>query len=104
MDHFLSSLYEISVAIKVCLDVINILQKGGFRLTKFISNILSILEALRTNNVSPKLTKINLSVNDIQIERAFGILWSPETDTFHVKYALKSLLATKRGISNKFYL
>ena len=38
MDDFLSSFYEISVAIKVCVDVINILQKGGFRLTKFISN------------------------------------------------------------------
>ena len=45
-----------------------------------------------------KLTEINLSVNDIQMNQASGILWNPETDTFHIKYTLKSVLATKRGI------
>ena len=98
MDDFLSSFHEISVATKVCVDVINILQKGSFRLTKFISNNCSILQALPTNNVSPKLTETNLSVNDIPIERALEILQNPETDIFHIKYTLKSILATKRGI------
>ena len=74
MDDFLSSFHEISVAIKVCVDVINILQKGGFRLTKFILNNRLILQASPTNSVSPKLTEINLSVNDIPIEQALGIL------------------------------
>ena len=98
MDDFLSSFHEISVVIKVCVDVTNILQKGVFRLTKFISNNLSLLQALPTSNNSPTLTEMNLSVNDIPIERAFGILWNPETDTFHIKYTLKSVLTTKRGI------
>ena len=98
MDDFLSSFHEISVAIKVCLDVINISQNGGLRLTKFISNNHSLLQAFPTSNISPKSTEINLSVNDIPIERAFGILWNPETDIFHIKYTLKSVLTTKRGI------
>ena len=98
MDDFLSSFYEISVAIKVCVDVINILQKGGFRLTKFISNNRSLLQALPTSNISPKLTEINLSVNGIPIERVFETLWTPETDKFHIKYTLISVLTTKRGI------
>ena len=74
MEDFLSSFHEISVAIKVCLDVMNTLQNGGFRLAKFISNNRSIHQALPTNKVSPKLTEINLSVNDISIEWALGIL------------------------------
>ena len=94
----MSSFHEISVAIKVCVDVINILQKGGFRLTKCISNNRSLLQTLLTSHISPKLTEINLSVNDIPIERALGILWNPEADTFYIKYKLKSVLATKRGI------
>ena len=57
-----------------------------------------LLQTLPTNNISPKLPEINLSVNDISIERALGILWNPETDTFHIKYTLKSVLTTKRGI------
>ena len=68
MEDFLSSFHEISVAIKVCLDVMNTLQNEGFRLAKFISNNRSIHQALPTNKVSPKLTEINLSVNDISIE------------------------------------
>ena len=56
MDDSLSSFHEISVAIKVSLDTINILQKKRFRLTKFISNNRSILQALPTNNISLKLT------------------------------------------------
>ena len=98
IDDFLSSFHEISVAIKLFVDVINIFQKGAFRLTKFISNNRSLILAFPTSNISPKLTEINLSVNDIPIERALGILWNPETDTFHIKYTLKSVLATKRGI------
>ena len=98
MGDFLSSFHKISVAVKVCVDVINILQKGGLRLTKFISNNRSLLQALPTSNISPKLTEINLSVKDIPIERALGVLWNPETDTFHIKYTLKSVLTTKRGI------
>ena len=52
MDYFLSSFHELSVAIKVCIDVISMLKKGGFRLTKLISNDRSVLHALPTNNVS----------------------------------------------------
>ena len=95
MDEFLSPFHKISVAMKVCVDVINTLQKEAFRLAKFISNNCSILEDLPTNNVSPKLAKINLSVNDIPIEQALGISWNPETDTFHKKYTLKSVLTTR---------
>ena len=98
MDDFLSSFHEISDALKVCVDVINILQKGDSRLTKFISNNRSMLQALPTSSVSPKLTEINLAVNDILIERSVGILWNPEKDIFHVKYTLKSVLATKRDV------
>ena len=98
MDNFLSSHHEISVAIKVCADVINMLQKRDFRLTKYISNNCSILQSLPKNNVSPKLTEIILSVNYIPIERALGILWNPEMDTFYIKYTIKSVIAVKRGI------
>ena len=67
-------------------------------MTKFISNNRSLLQALPTSNISLKLTEINLSVKDIPIERALGILWNLETDTFRIKYTLKSVLTTKRGI------
>ena len=57
-----------------------------------------MFQTLPRNSVSTKLTEINLSVNDIPMERALGTLLNPETDTFHIKYTFKSVLATKRGI------
>ena len=97
MDNFFSSFHEISAPIKVCLDIINIILKEAFRLTKFVSNNRSILQILPTNNISPKLTEINLWVN-LTIERPLGILWNAEKETFHIKYALKLALAIKQGI------
>ena len=100
MSNFLSLFHEISDVIKVCIDDINILQKRSFRLTKFNSNNRSILQALPSDKVSPKITEINLSVNDIAIELPLGILWNLGTDIFHInnKYTLISVLATKQGI------
>ena len=102
MDNFLSSFHEISFAIKVFVNVINMLPKGGFQLTKFISNNCSVLQALPTNNFSPKLAKINLSVNDIPIEQALGILWNTEMDTFHRKYTLTTEQDILSLTSSKF--
>ena len=42
-----------------------------------------------------KTNRNQLSVNDILIEQCLEILWKPETDTFHKKYTLKSVLAAK---------
>ena len=41
-------------------------------------------QALSTeiNQNQPKSTEINLSVNDISLQRALGILWNPEPDSF----------------------
>ena len=56
MYNFLSSFHKTSDAVKVFIDVINMLQKGGFLLTKFILKNRLILQALPKNNVSQKLT------------------------------------------------
>ena len=72
--------------------------KGRFPINQILFRSSSILQVLPKNHVSPKLTDINLIINDIPIEQALGILWNLETDTFHIKYTVKSVLATKWGI------
>ena len=98
MDDFLSSFHDTAEAIKICSNVINILSQGGFRLHKFISNNRSILSSLPQANVSPKITAIDLDLNEIPVERALGILWNPQSDIFKIKYALKPVSTIKRGI------
>ena len=99
MDNFLSQFQEISVEIKLCIDVIHILQKGGFILTKFISNNRSTFKAFSTKNVSPKLPEINLSVDDIPIERGLRILWNPETDTFGRSADVSDFIVSNQNVA-----
>ena len=98
MDDFLSSFHDTAEVIKIRSNVINILSQGGFRLQKFISNNHSILSSLPQANISSKITAINLDLNEIPVERALGIPWNPESDTFKIKYVPKPVPATKRGI------
>ena len=98
MDDYLKSFQTSNEAIKTCHDIIEILLKGGFHLTKFVSNSRQILNALPPEDVSPKLTSIDLDLDDIPIERALGILWNPESDTLQIKYTPKPTPITKRGI------
>ena len=86
MDDFLSSFHNILVAIKGRFPIDQIYFKQLLNTSSF------------TNNVSPKLTEINLSVNNTPINPALGIMWNSKTDIFHIKYKLKSVLATKWGI------
>ena len=90
MDDFLSSFHDTAEAIEICNNLINILSQGDFRLHKFISNNRPILSSLPQANVSPKFTAIDLDLNEIPVERALGILWNPESDTFKVKYMPKT--------------
>ena len=98
MYNFLSSFHKTSDAVKVFIDVINMLQKGDFLLTKFILKNRLILQALPKNNVSPKLTEINHSVNDVAIMKLRNKYISYKICTqISLRYQMKY------PISNKFY-
>ena len=73
------------------------MQKGGFKLTKFISNKKDILfqipDALRSDGAKDKdLT------GSLPIERALGIFWDAEKDVIKFKIYLKDQPVTRRGM------
>ena len=80
MDDYLDSFTNRINAIKTIHDVINILNTGGFRLHKWISNDREILLSLPNSEISSKV--VDLELNDLPIERALGLLWDPQKDLF----------------------
>ncbi|XP_022782764.1 uncharacterized protein LOC111323635 [Stylophora pistillata] len=68
-------------AIKVSLQLIQLLRKGNFRLTKFVSNGKEVLSAIPAEGRTVK----SLDLDKLPIERALGLQWDTETDTFGVK-------------------
>ena len=73
-----------------------ILSHSGFRLTKFTSNSVNVLNCLPASEVSPKIKKFDLT--EYLVEQALGILWDLETHIFTFSQVEKIYQNTKRGI------
>ena len=63
-------------AIKALLQLIQLLKKGNFRLTKFASNSKEVLATIPAKEGTVK----NLDLDKFPIERALGLQWNTETD------------------------
>ena len=63
------------------LELMRMLRKGNFRLTKFISNDKDVLAAIPAEERTIK----NLDLDKLPIERALRQQWNIDTDTFGVK-------------------
>lgn len=68
-------------AIDALLQLMELLQRGNFRLTKFVSNVKQVLAAIPAEERMIK----NLDLDKLPIERALGQQWDTETDSLGVK-------------------
>ena len=72
--------------------------KGGFQLTKFISNQQSVLESIPEEERSKEVKLLDLNYDDLLIERALGVQWCVKSDTFAFRIIVKDKPLTRRGI------
>ncbi|KAK0131615.1 hypothetical protein N1851_033674 [Merluccius polli] len=98
MDDCLKSLPSEEAAVKMVKDLTDICQKGGFHLTKWISNNRGVLLSIPEEDRSKNLHELDLDRDQLPVERALGLHWCVETDTFKFKLALKEQPHTRRGI------
>ena len=105
MDDLLKSLPTEEEATKLSLELIDLLSRGGFPLTKFMSNSRNILAQLPPEDI-PVCTPgehqpFNLDLDSLPVERVLGVLWNVKQDSLEMKAVTKQLLPTKRGILKK---
>ena len=79
MDDYLDSFPDLEAAIKVIVEVIQLLKLVGFNLTKFVSNNSEIDRYTRQQSPTAK-DLVNLELDETPIERALGVLWDPKQD------------------------
>ena len=85
-------------AIGASLQLMQLLKRGNFRLTKFISNDVKVLKALPAEERTVK----SLDLDKLLPERTLGVHWDTETDTLAVKVSLshgKANCHTRRDLS-----
>ncbi|KAL5010875.1 hypothetical protein ScPMuIL_013180 [Solemya velum] len=97
VDDCLTSVDKKQQGVALIEDVGSLCQKGGFHLTKWMSNQPEVLESLPAEELATGMKQWALC-DDPPEERALGVHWLVENDSFGFKITQKNQPATKRGI------
>lgn len=87
-------------------DIGPLCQKTGFVLEKQTSNSRVVLQAITVDQRAKDLKNLDLDLNKLPFERALGLQWCVETDSFGFKMVMKQRPFTRRGmlsVSSSFY-
>lgn len=98
VDDCLRSVATDAIAVPLVGQLRELLSKGGFRLTKWVSNSKKIMNSLPEKERAPSVKNLDLVENAQLTERALGVQWNVHADTFSFKIANKEKPATRRGI------
>ena len=79
VDDFLKSLEDESTAINLANELREMLQRGGFRLTKFLSNEQSVIDSIPVPERASSVQENNLC-DEQPNERALGVRWDVHND------------------------
>ncbi|KAK7884399.1 hypothetical protein WMY93_027522 [Mugilogobius chulae] len=98
VDDGLTSVESTAQAIKLAMEATDICAKGGLRLHKFISNDRAVIDSIPEAERAPNVRDLDLSFENLPLERALGVQWNVEADEFTFLVNLKMQPATRRGI------
>ena len=98
VDDCLKAVDTVESAIPFAKDVVELLARRWFRLTKFTFNSPGLLRAISREEWGKSFTNLDVSLEKLHTERVLGMLWDIETDNFHFDVQIKDKPKTKRGI------
>ena len=98
VDDCLKSLPSEPNAIAHVNSLRSLLSRGGFRLTKWISNSPIVNEAIPDSERSKEIKSIDTDKDSPHVQRALGIQWCVRSDTFGFSICPKPRSPTRRGV------
>ena len=98
VDDGLKSVATIPEAVSLIQNTMNICAKGGMRLHKFISNSKEVIATIAPEDRAKGVKDLDLHSDVLPVERALGIHWCVESDTFQFRIILQDRPLTRRGI------
>ena len=85
-------------AIAVIADMKQLLERGGFNLTKWISNSRRVLASVPEEDRAREVKGLDLTVEALPVERALGVCWNVDEDTFELRINMPDKPLTRRGL------
>ncbi|KAK3751574.1 hypothetical protein QZH41_007536 [Actinostola sp. cb2023] len=98
VDDGLKSTPTVSEAINLIESSKAICAKAGMRLHKLTCNSKEVLQAIHIEDRSKNIREIDLKVDPLPIERALGVVWCVEDDSFQFRIELRDRPFTRRGV------
>ena len=86
VDDCLHSVKSESEAIALVKDLQEVCRSGGFQLTKWICNSRKVLKTIPQENRAKEVRSLDLNKDPLPSDRALGMRWQVESDTFWVHY------------------
>ena len=96
VDDCLKSVEDDQQASRLVNQLRQLLAKGGFRLTKWISNAYDVIQSVPVSGRARSVKELDLE--NLPIEHALGILWDVQSDRFPFKIVVKDRPQTRRDI------
>ena len=93
VDDLLKSVDSEARAVTLVQDVSELCLKGGFRLRKWISNNRNVMKSVPDEDL-----RKDLCFDTLPVERALGVCWNMENDTFGFNVAVRDSLPTRRNL------
>ena len=97
VDDLLKSVPTPEEAITLKDELKEMLQRGGFNLTKWSSNNKEVRLTITDDEKAKSLKNLSLD-EDLPNERALGVLWDVNEDKFRIKAEVQDKPLTRRGI------
>ena len=94
----LKSSPDVETAIDLISRVRGLYAAGGFKLTKFDSNNVGMIQAIFDEHVRKNINLKQLEKPESQSEKALGLVWNIDTGTFGYKSSMQDKPLSKRGM------
>ncbi|XP_063968669.1 uncharacterized protein LOC135157358 [Lytechinus pictus] len=98
VDDCLVAVPDEDAAIRIATELRSLLQKKGFRLTKWISNRTKVLQSIPEEERAKQVKGLDLNREPLPVERALGINWDVQEDCLEYKTSIKDKPLTRRGL------
>ncbi|KAI3369223.1 hypothetical protein L3Q82_007506 [Scortum barcoo] len=98
VDDCLKSVSSDEEAVSLFHNLKALLQKGGFNLTKWISNSRKTLAAIPDKDRAKEVKDLDLDQDSLPLERALGVQWCVQSDCFQFKIIIHDKPPTRRNI------
>lgn len=98
VDDCLSSVSSDEHAVALAKDLRVLCLSGGFHLSKWTSNSRALLMSVPEEDRASGIKDLDLDNDQLQTERALGVQWCTNSDTFQFKIEVQQRPCTRRGI------